>query len=145
MAELRLPRVDTREDECDDGHLYLSESVLQVQVLSPNCSQAQTVENQNKHQRRVVALCEKFVVSQHRIMEGTDPRIKRPRGGSGVPRGESSSGPPIMKLVSSPKDYWFDLTDSSAWSEQNGRLNCVFHQTCVTMTALSWDGCQYRW
>ena len=49
------------------------------------------------------ALCEKFVVNQQRMIEGTDPRTNKPGGGSGISRGESSSWPPMMKLVSSPR------------------------------------------
>lgn len=36
-------------------------------------------------------------------MDGTDPKTNSPGGGSGVSRGESSSWPPMMKLVSNPR------------------------------------------
>ena len=50
------------------------------------------------------ASCEKLVVSQQRIIEGTEPRMKSPGGGSTMSTGESSLvWPPTRKLVSRPR------------------------------------------
>jgi hypothetical protein len=45
----------------------------------------------------------KLVVSQQRMMDGGEPRMYRTGGGSGISKGESSSWPPTINVVSSPR------------------------------------------